>query len=179
MSKDPQRVEYRMSTPAFSIISTHCMTLGLRLCLRLMVFSGKRDASSARAACHASRVILTLALSRTSSTPMACDCNLMLSLSIVMRLLVLFVFKRAPRLYQLKTQLYTHPKNLNVDSEDERTGSWVGKRRRFINIGSEVYQLLDNFWVLRVGICVGMSCLLGLMSLVRESIYSKVPFSAE
>ena len=88
MSKAPQRVEYRMSTPAFSIISTHCMALGLRPWLRLMVFSGKRDASSARAARHASRVILTLALSRTSSTPMACrDCNLMLSLSLVMRLL--------------------------------------------------------------------------------------------
>ena len=48
-----------------------------------------------------------------------------------------------------------------------------------MNIGSEVDQLLDNIWVLRDGGCTGMSCSLGRLSRVRETIYSKVPSSAE
>ena len=47
-----------------------------------------------------------------------------------------------------------------------------------MNIGSEVDQLLDNIWVLRHGDCTGMSCSLGRLSRVRETIYSKVPSSA-
>ena len=89
------------------------------------------------------------------------------------------VCNSALRLHQLRTQLYAHLKNLNVDGEDERTGSGIGKRRRFMNIGSEVDQLLDNIWVLRDGVCTGMSCSLGRPSRVRETIYSKVPSSAE
>ena len=41
---------------------------------------------------------------------------------------MLSVCNSALRLHQLKTQLYTHLKNLIVDGEDERTGSGVGKR---------------------------------------------------